>query len=279
MTDLRLDVWNWLDGLKNWQLDLVKQLLHTPNLNETEMEAAINMLLTAGGLTVPNARTPDPISKDQFLGIKNDSERVPSILRLHELENVSAVEKGQSLHFAPKGMTVVFGNNAAGKSSYARVLKQSCRTVDEKVRILANIYDGNGGPKPQGTAKIDIQHGDEPPETVPRLINTPPEPKLRAISIFDSKCGSLYLTTENDVAYVPNDLVVLQRLASNQDRMKAVLQDRVTALRAQLPSFAEFVEDTSIKQKLRDLSSQSKKEEFEKLSTVSDEEVKQLANL
>ncbi len=279
MNDLRLEVWSYLDGLKNWQLDLVKELLHTTNLNEAQLEAAINMLLTVSGLKVAGARTPGPISKDQFLGVKNDSEKVPSILRLHDLENVSAVEKGQSLHFAATGMTVVFGNNAAGKSSYARVLKQSCRTVDEKVKILPNIYDGNGGSKLQGTAKIEIQHGNDPAETIDRLINTPPEPRLRAISIFDSKCGSLYLTTENDVAYVPTDLIVLQRLASNQDRMKAVIQEKATTLKSQLPSFAEFVEDTSIKLKLRDLSSQSKKEEFDMLARVPDEEVVQLGKL
>lgn len=279
MNDLRSEVWGYLDGLKNWQLDLVRELLHTPTFNEAQLQAAIDMLLTVSGMPVLGARTPAPIAKAQFLGVKNESEKVPSILRLHELENVSAVEKGQSLHFGSKGMTVVFGNNAAGKSSYARVLKQSCRTVDEKVKILPNIYNGNGGVKPQGTAKIDIQHGNDPAETISRLINTPPEPRLRAISIFDSKCGSLYLTTENDVAYVPNDLVILQRLASNQDRIKVVLQEKAAALKAQLPSFAEFVDDTSIKQKLRDLSGQSKKEEFEKLALLSDEETEQLAKL
>jgi hypothetical protein len=129
VNNLRAEVWSYLDGLKNWQLDLVKQLLHTPNLNEQEVEAAINMLLATGGLTSETARTADPISKDQFLGIKTDSAKVPSVLRLYELENVSAVQKGQSLDFSPTGLTIVFGNNAAGKSSYARVLKQSCRTV------------------------------------------------------------------------------------------------------------------------------------------------------
>ena len=279
MNELRLEVWNYLDGLKNWQLDLVKELLHTPTLSDAQLDSAINMLLNAGGMSLPGARTPDPIAKDQYLGIKSDSAKVPSVLKLYELENVSAVQRGQSLDFSPTGLTIVFGNNAAGKSSYARVLKQSCRTVDEKVKILANIYEEHNGKEAVGIAKIDIKHGDEPAETIVRSINTPPEPRLRSISIFDSKCGSLYLTAENDVAYVPHDLVIIQRLAANQDRMKTVLQDKVKLLKAQLPSFPEFVDDTSIKQKLRDLSAQSKPDDFSKLAAVTDEDVKELAKL
>jgi len=271
VSELRLEVWSWLDGLKNWQLDLVRQLLHTPALDEKHQNEAIDMLLAVGGLKIDGARTPEPISKDQFLGVKDDQQEAPSILRLYELENVSAVQKGQALEFAETGLTIVFGNNAAGKSSYARVLKQSCRTVDEKVKILPNIYESQNGQQTTGIAKIDIAYGGAS-ETITRTVNTPPEPKLRTISIFDSRCGSLYLTTENDVAYVPHDLVILQRLAVNQDRLKAVLQERAKTLKSQLPNFAEFVEDTSIKQKLRDLSAQSKPEEFTKLSVLSEEE-------
>lgn len=277
MSDLRLEVWNWLDGLKNWQLDLVRQLLHTPMLDESNQNEAINMLLLVGGLEVEGARPPEPISKEQFLGVKSDQQEAPSILRLYELENVSAVQKGQALEFAESGLTIVFGNNAAGKSSYARVLKQSCRTVDEKVKILPNIYETGDGQN-TGIAKIDIVYGGTS-ETINRTVNTPPEPKLRTISIFDSKCGSLYLTTENDVAYVPHDLVVAQRLAVNQDRLKSILQEKTKSLKSQLPNFFEFIEDTSIKQKLRDLSAQSKEEEFTKLSMLSDEENQNLVKL
>ena len=279
MTNLRLEVWQWLDGLKNWQLDLVKQLLQTPNLNDNQINEAISMLLATTGLPSGDARVPDPISKEQFLGVQSTSEEVPSILRLYDLENVSAVERGQSLDFAQTGMTIVFGNNAAGKSSYARVLKQSCRTVDDKVKILPNIYADNSTQQAIGTAKIDIQHGQQSMETVLRSINTPPEARLRSISIFDSKCGSLYLTNENDVAYVPNDLIVLQRLASNQDRMKAILQEKVKSIRSQLPVFSDFIEETSIKQRLRDLSATSKAEEFVALANLSENDMQLLAKL
>lgn len=276
MNELRLEVWSWLDGLKNWQLDLVRQLLHTPMLDEKQQNAAVEMLLAVGGLSIEGARTPEPISKDQFLGVKDEQQAAPSILRLYELENVSAVQKGQALEFAETGLTIVFGNNAAGKSSYARVLKQSCRTVDEKVKILPNIYESPNGQQATGVAKIDIAYGATPPETITRTVNTPPEPKLRSISIFDSRCGSLYLSMENEVAYVPHDLVILQRLALNQDRLKLLLQEKTKTIKSQLPNFAEFIEDTSIKQKLRDLSAQSKPEEFTKLSVLSEEENKNL---
>src|SRR5678815_150562 len=40
-----------------------------------------------------------------------------------EVEGVNNLAPSQTLRFAEKGLTVVYGNNGAGKSGYARILK------------------------------------------------------------------------------------------------------------------------------------------------------------
>jgi hypothetical protein len=50
---------------------------------------------------------------------------VAKILALRDLVAVGSTPAGQRLEFAPKGLTVVYGENGSGKSSYARVLRKS----------------------------------------------------------------------------------------------------------------------------------------------------------
>jgi ABC-type cobalamin/Fe3+-siderophores transport system ATPase subunit len=52
--------------------------------------------------------------------------------------DVSAVNNltpGQTLAFAPAAITVVYGNNGAGKSGYARLLKRICRARHSEVML------------------------------------------------------------------------------------------------------------------------------------------------
>ncbi|MBX3075787.1 AAA family ATPase [Candidatus Obscuribacterales bacterium] len=255
MASVQDQVWQIIDGLKSWQLDLVRRILQARNLTDDELSEVTEILLTVLKAPFVKQRAAQPVTKEEFAGFDTTDGGSPKILRLFDLEKVSAVQKGQSLSFAQTGMTIIFGDNAAGKSSYARVLKQSCRTVDDKVRILPNIYAPDGMGDKAGSAKIEVLFaGDAQPSSITRQLNSPPDPRLRGISIFDSKCGSLYLTGENEVAYVPNEIGVLQQLVLAQDRMKSSLQERVKNLKARLPNFVEFTEETRVRQLLRDLS-------------------------
>jgi ABC-type enterochelin transport system ATPase subunit len=50
-----------------------------------------------------------------------------SLSKLYNLKHVNALQPGETLTFQKSGLTVIYGDNGAGKSGYARVLKQACR--------------------------------------------------------------------------------------------------------------------------------------------------------
>ena len=56
--------------------------------------------------------------------------------------NVNALAENQELPFSPQGMTIIYGNNGAGKSGYVKILKAACRArgTKEDNEILQNIY-------------------------------------------------------------------------------------------------------------------------------------------
>ncbi len=53
---------------------------------------------------------------------------------------VNALAEGQTLRFAPN-LTVVYGDNATGKTGYIRILKSACRARGQE-KILGNVVSG-----------------------------------------------------------------------------------------------------------------------------------------
>jgi hypothetical protein len=64
------------------------------------------------------------------------TEPVPvAVLGIRDVENVNSLATGEHLTFAPSGLSIVYGDNASGKSGYARILKAVTRTrASERVR-------------------------------------------------------------------------------------------------------------------------------------------------
>ena len=105
------------------------------------------------------------------------------------------------LPISPTGLTVIYGENGAGKSGYSRVLKKACRARDQAEPILP---DARKPPSKPATPKaaFDVmvngvavtmhwQGGQAAPS------------ELSEIAIFDSHCARAYLDNQGDFAYAP----------------------------------------------------------------------------
>ena len=56
--------------------------------------------------------------------LKHNEQGSLVLCSISNVEWVNALKSGQSLEFSPQGITVVYGDNGAGKSSYIRIIKQ-----------------------------------------------------------------------------------------------------------------------------------------------------------
>ena len=64
-----------------------------------------------------------------------------SLLTIGDLQNVNRLPTGANLPFGDgNGLTVVYGENGAGKSSYARVIKKACRARGMPPNIVSNAF-------------------------------------------------------------------------------------------------------------------------------------------
>ncbi len=85
-----------------------------------------------------------------------------TITGLRDLVGVNALANDQALTFHAGGLTIVYGDNGSGKSGFVRVLKNACRSRDDKTSILRNVNATNDVPQ---SARIDFEVNGEPAHT------------------------------------------------------------------------------------------------------------------
>ncbi|MFJ2539611.1 AAA family ATPase [Pseudomonas sp. NPDC087614] len=67
-------------------------------------------------------------------------EKPVTLSSIGPTENISALENTQVLKFSNIGLTVIYGDNGSGKSSYSRILKNACLTRGEKPAVIGNAF-------------------------------------------------------------------------------------------------------------------------------------------
>ena len=124
-----------------------------------------------------------------------------TLQRISEIQHVNAVENDSTIPFGHQGITVIYGENGSGKSSYARVLKRACRARDTKESILPNIFDSDEeGPV---TAIIKIAEGATKDIELPWTDGEDSDERLASIAFFDSRCARVIVDENNEATYIP----------------------------------------------------------------------------
>jgi len=274
---VRDELLTWLLAQDPWQQDLARRLIARPQLDGDEWEAALAMVRGAFGADAGSSTPPAPLplSADDLPETLQNLE-APRLVAFGQMRGVGAASPAYELRFEPDGLTVIYGQNAAGKTTYVRGLKRICRTVDCDEAILGNVFTSTAAGPP--TAKIEYRLDGEVRAQQIDLSN-PPDLGLQANSVFDARCAELYVDSRNAVAYVPSALLLLARLAATQDKMRVTLQAEAETLVAGLPSFPEFVKPSRVSSLLGTLSAGSNLDEIRALAELSEDEKNRLAEL
>ena len=122
------EVLEWAGRLPLWRQDALRRLCVQGAWTEEDLSEILDLAKQHHGAPSALQPVPQPIgfAAEHFPAEANQDRTV--ILRaLHSLSNVGKIPSNQVLEFQPQGLTIVYGGNGAGKSGYARVLKQACR--------------------------------------------------------------------------------------------------------------------------------------------------------
>lgn len=200
-------VLEWSRDLPMWQRDALRRIMTTAELSQVDEDEVYALAKAENGLGSPGGSlVPVPLTVDHVPAGTDEGAPV-TLLAVHDVAHVNALASEQKLAFAPEGLTVVYGENATGKSGYSRVLKRACRARDSE-EILPNVMEESTG---VAEAQFDLLVGEEN-VTVTWQDNSVPPDVLSAIAIFDSATARVFVDSENEVRFLPYGLDAFSRL-------------------------------------------------------------------
>ena len=130
----------------------------------------------------------------------DDGTKVVRLKRMYNLKEVNTLDDGMEVPFCHKGITIVYGENGAGKSGIAKVLKSICSA---RVRnpVLPNIYSNDANSVP--SASIECFFNDDV-HNIDWKADTAPELALSNIHVFDSKTADVQISNKNEISFIPS---------------------------------------------------------------------------
>jgi hypothetical protein len=131
------EILEWSYDRPVWQRDALRRLVLNGELSSDDIDALTNICKGAYGLAEQGNIT--PLAKDD-VPVKTAGSAPVSLLSIFHHRGVNALAEDQTLKFGPN-LTVVYGDNAAGKSGYIRILKSACRARGQE-QILGNVISG-----------------------------------------------------------------------------------------------------------------------------------------
>jgi hypothetical protein len=260
-------IFDWAADRPPWQQDAIRRLFSGVELSLTDFNDLYALLKTQHGIPDPESRTPQALTSDQ-VAAPQGVDTLVQIKAIKNLRHVNALAESQRLAIAPMGLTVIYGDNGAGKSGYSRVLKKACRARDQREAIRGNARLADDPKKvAEATFEVSIDGND----TELKWINDQPSPEaLSAIAIFDRHCARAYIDNHGDYAFVPYGMDILEGLAKACDKLKAMLTAESAKLEAKPDLFGSLtISPTETGKALRAIA-QTKKDKIEQLATLSD---------
>ncbi|TLP43443.1 hypothetical protein FDK21_17995 [Cohaesibacter sp. CAU 1516] len=263
----------WSQDRPSWQRDALRRLVTQGELSEADIDG-----LTA--LCKDSSEKSDPLVQGH-INAQHKGAPTVALKNIHNVQNVNALAEGQKLTFLPKGMTIIYGDNGAGKSGYVRILKRACRartTRGKEEALLPNIYNQQPGPMRAG---LEYNAGAQVQKTTWQN-GSATDDLLSEISVFDSRTANVHVEETNDLAYTPYPMKLLERLVNACKSVKEKIDDEISTIEQQTPksiSEPSSALGTKVNALMVSLNENTKEDDVNKLATLSNEEIARLAEL
>jgi energy-coupling factor transporter ATP-binding protein EcfA2 len=223
------DVITWANGLPAWQGDAVRRLLLAGEQPLTPQDYSEILAFAKAELKLappPENAKPVPPAAGKFSGAPATKVAV-KLLSIADVRNVNIIKSGQTQPFAENGVTVVYGNNASGKSGYSRILKLACQARDKDERILPDVFAAASTGTPTATLRIkqDVNLRD-----IVWSQGGAADPVLTNITVFDGRCARVITDDRNEISYLPYGSEVFQKTAELVLRVKTELEAEIAQL-------------------------------------------------
>jgi energy-coupling factor transporter ATP-binding protein EcfA2 len=206
MTSIQADIVSWSASRPTWQQTVLHEIATGVAIGETRLDALVGEIIAA-------SEKPGAKLEEKDLPVATSAAESVSLRAVTEIENVNALVAHQVLSFAASGLTVIYGDNASGKSGFARPIKAAVTSLHEET-VHGDVFS----PEPDSPQKATIEYTSGTQDldcSWPDSLAA----ELAAIKFYDEACGDTYLETESELNYRPSALLVLDQLIEICDEL------------------------------------------------------------
>ncbi len=255
----------WSQDRPMWQRDALRRIVQSMELSELDVTELTMICKGAKGLAEP--QNVIVLSSDHLPQQSISSDPVSLVSIFHE-RGVNALAENQTLNFSSR-LTVVYGDNGAGKTGYIRILKEACRARGKET-VLGNVTSGQLPLTPIVTIKYKAG-------SMASTLNWPTtvgEKWMARVSVFDSQSAAVYLTEKTDVAFRPFGLDLFDKLVKACKAVRIRLEAEQRALTSSMIStlIAIVPEGTRVAKFLANVTSLTSPEDVHSLATLTSED-------
>ncbi len=248
-----------------WQRDALRRLVIGGELSGKDLSCLAEICKSGHGLAEPQEVA--PLAREHVADAGESNTSV-SLHSLFHYRGVNALAENQTLKFSPR-LTAVYGDNAAGKTGYIRILKRACRSRGQE-DILGNVVSGTAPPSPVVAIKYTLGSDVELRE----WAGQPGDESISRVSVFDARAAAFYLTEKTDVAFRPFGLDLFDKLVRACNAIHRQLEDEQRSLASNdlAPLQTQIPEGTAVARLLTNVNVLTTPEMVRELSSLSSDE-------
>ncbi len=263
------EILEWAEQQDDWKQDAVRRIIENGNYTLEDVKELTDMILCKHGYIENVEVLPKLIDKSKFVTVEDSEKHKVTLKKITALKNVNALSADAELRFAINGLTIIYGENGAGKSGYTRILKKCCkaREVDD---VLPNVYEEES--RESGRANILYSHNNKDHKL--EWINDEYQGSiLNQLVVYDSKCGKIQVTHKNELIYLPSGTDIFKKLV---DCIRSIKEELIKVKPQECSVNLDKIEKSTETYKIiNNVTKETDKEEiFKKLEWRDEEESK-----
>ena len=240
---LQRDIADWSATRHDWQKAAIARFCRDEDLTPEDIAGIADQLIASTHPTYPS------IVEGDVPGVSASGQAV-QLSSVTVISGINALIPNQTLTLNASGLTLVYGDNGSGKSSYARLIRQAVN-ARVKADLLGNVFQDTSTEK-RATFAYSVGRT----SAVWALGDTHPK-ELSAIQFFDEACGDAYVTKAAETRYRPSALTLLDRLSRACDVLRQELDRRLAVNAASRPELPLIPEGTSARRFLDALTAET----------------------
>lgn len=253
------DIINWSKKKPMFLRDAIRRLLKSSALTDSDLEEIKNLIKKENGFDGLQI-CPIPAQESDIPTISYADNPI-KLLQIKSPHNMSALTDGHPLEFSTDRLTIIYGKNGSGKSSYSKILKKMCWSRDKDVVLKKNVYTGDTSSQ---SVIIEFLEGNNKVEFVWNE-GQQSDKRLDSVFVFDSKCADIYLNKENPSEYKPAGIDILESLVAIFGELSRSFDNEILQLRRIKPQLLEQYKNTNLYNWYQNIEEQLRNDIYEKL--------------